>query len=73
MFIVPYFVSAECIAIMTATVEKITMGAHIGAKTHHHDHVINPVSLSPMNKTVNILRKPAPPLVLLLLFFIVQI
>jgi hypothetical protein len=59
---------------MTATIENITMGAHIGANTHHQDHAITPVSLRVPKIKVNALKNPMPPLVLLLLlFFIVQI
>jgi hypothetical protein len=38
-----------------------------GASTHHHDHVIVPMSLSVMKTIVSNPRKPTPPLLELLL------
>jgi len=46
---------------MTARLAKPTARAiHNGDKTHNQDHVMQPVSFKPMNRTVSKPQKPTP-------------
>jgi hypothetical protein len=50
--------------IRATTIIKITSKKLIqrGERTHNQDHVMNPVSLSPINRTVRRPANPIPPL-----------